>query len=62
MSFKHGDKVVVTNPTEGLPAFKVSGKIYTVEADVDGMTRTQELYMTWASTRFEKYETKGVKS
>lgn len=37
MNFQVGDKVVVVKPTKGLPAFTVSGKIYTI--DIDGSAK-----------------------
>lgn len=64
MKFHEGDKVVVVKPTEGLPAFVVSGQVYTIFniIQVGEMYALQlrELRGEWSSTRFEKYETKRV--
>ena len=65
MSFQVGDRVVVVNPTRGLPAFSVSGKIYTVvivEKDPSGDNlRLHEITNYWAASRFNKFETKRLR-
>jgi hypothetical protein len=55
-----GDSVVVVRPTKGLPAFKVSGKIYTVDIVEGDLLRLKEITNYWEANRFEQYKTKRV--
>lgn len=57
MKFEAEDKVVVVKPTKGLPAFKVSGKIYTIAIVEGDLLRLKEITNYWPVDRFEKFET-----